>query len=41
MFKTAKQMRKGRKDIVESKYVRDETGTLKVKKEKVRERWRN
>ena len=41
MFKIAKQMRKERKDIVGSKYVRDENGTLKVKEEKVMERWRN
>ena len=41
MFKIAKQMRKERKDIVESKLVRDENGTLKVKEEKVMERWRS
>ena len=41
MFKIAKEMRKERKDIVGSKYVRDENGTLKVKKEKVTERWRS
>ena len=34
-------MRKERKDIVGSKYVRDENGTLKVKEEKVMERWRS
>ena len=28
MFKIAKQMRKERKDIVGSEYVRDENGTL-------------
>ena len=39
MFKIAKQMRKERKDIVGSKYVRDENGTLKVKEENVMERW--
>ena len=41
MFKIAKQMRKEKKDIVGSKYVRDENGTLKVKEEKVMERWRS
>ena len=41
MFKIAKQMRKERKDIVGSKYVRDENGTLKVKEEEVMERWRS
>ena len=41
MFKIAKQMRKERKDIVGSKYVRDENGTLKVKEEKVMERWKS
>ena len=41
MFKIAKQMRNERKDNVGSKYVRDENGTLKVKEEKVMERWRN
>ena len=35
MFKIAKQMRKERKDIVGSKYVRDENVTLKVKKRKL------
>ena len=39
MFKIAKQIRKERKDIVGSKYVRDENGTLKVKEETVMERW--
>ena len=33
MFKIAKQMRKERKDIIGSKYVRNENGTLKVKEE--------
>ena len=41
MFKIAKQMRKGRKDVVGLKYVRDENGTSKVKEEKVMERWRS
>ena len=41
MFKIAKEMRKERKDIVGSKYVRDENGTLKVKEEKVMERLRS
>ena len=41
MFNTAKQMRKERKDIVGSKYVRNENGTLKVKEEKVMERWKS
>ena len=40
MFKIAMQMRKERKDIVGAKYVRDESGILKVK-EKVMERWRS
>ena len=35
MFKIAKQMRKERKDIVGSQYVRDENVTLKVKKRKL------
>ena len=35
MFKIAKQMTKERKDIVGSKYVRDENETLKVKEEEV------
>ena len=35
MFKIAKQMRKERKDIVGSKYVRNENGTLKVKEETI------
>ena len=34
-------MRKERNDIVGSKYVRDENGTLKVKEEEVMERWRS
>ena len=34
-------MRKERKDIVGSKYVRNENGTLKVKEEEVMERWRS
>ena len=34
-------MRKKKKDIVGSKYVRDENGTLKVKEEEVMERWRS
>ena len=38
MFKIAKQMRKERRDIVGSKYLRDENGTLKVKEEKIMER---
>ena len=37
MFKIAKQMRKESKDIIGSKYVRDENGTLKVKVEIVME----
>ena len=41
MFKIAKHMRKKRKDIVGSKFVRVENGTLKVNEEKVMERWRN
>ena len=41
MFKIAMQMRKERKDIVGSKYVRDESGILKLKEEKVMERWRS
>ena len=36
MFKIAKQMRKRMKNIVGSKYVRNENGTLKMKEEKVR-----
>ena len=38
MFKIAKQMRKERKDIGRSKYIRDENGTLQTK---VKERWRS
>ena len=30
-----------KKDIVGSKYVMDENGTLKVKEKEVMERWRN
>ena len=44
MFKIAKQMRRERKDIVGSKYIRDENETLKAKEEEVterRKRWRN
>ena len=41
MFKIAKQMRTERKNIVGSKYVRDENGTLKVKGMEVMERWRS
>ena len=41
MFTITKQMRKERKDIVGLKYVRDENGTLKVKEEKVMERWKS
>ena len=38
IFKIAKQMRKERKNIVGSKYVRDENGTVKLKEDKVMER---
>ena len=38
MFKIAKQTRKERKDIVGSKYVRDENRSLEVKEEEVIER---
>ena len=41
MFKTAMQRRKKGKDIVGSKYLRNEKGTLKVKKGLVMERWRS
>ena len=41
MLKIAKQMRKERKDIVGSKYVRDENETLKVKEEEGMERRRS
>ena len=41
IFKIATQMRKERKDIVGSRYIRDENGSLKVKEEKVVERWRS
>ena len=41
MFKIAKQMSKERKDVVGSKCVRDENGTLKVKEEEIMERWRS
>ena len=34
-------MRKERKDIVGSKYVKDENGIFKQKEEEVMERWRN
>ena len=34
-------MRKERKDILGSKYLKDENGILKVKEEKVMERWRS
>ena len=34
----AKQIRRERKDILGSKYVRDENGTLKMNEEKVMER---
>mgnify|MGYP001793399979 CR=1 FL=1 len=39
MFKIAKQMRKERKDIIGSKYLRNENGTLKVKEDEIMERW--
>ena len=41
MFKIAKQIRKERRDIVGSKYVRDENETLKMKEEEVMKRWRS
>ena len=41
MFKIAKQMRKRMKNIVGSKYLKNENGTLKMKEEKVMERWRS
>ena len=40
-FKIPKQIRKERKDVVGSKYVRDENGTLKVKEEEVTDRWKS
>ena len=40
MFNIAKQMRKERKDVIGSTYVRYENGTLKVKEEEVMKRWR-
>ena len=39
IFNTAKQMRKERKDIVRSNYIRDENGNLRIKEEEVTERW--
>ena len=38
MFKIAKQMKKEGKDIIGSKYVKDENETLKVKEEEVVEK---
>ena len=41
MFKIAMQVRIKRKDVVGSRYVRDENGNLKVQKEEVIEWWRS
>ena len=40
MFKVAKQIRKDKKDIVGSNYIRDTDGTIKVDEQEAAERWR-
>ena len=40
MFKVAKQIRKDKKDIVGSNYIRDTDGTIKIDEQEAAERWR-
>ena len=40
MFRVAAQMRKDRKDVHGTKYIKDENGNIVVKEKEVRDRWR-